>query len=29
MGAVMAAEWIEDKKGFFEFTAVMDEIIGK
>jgi 4-hydroxy-tetrahydrodipicolinate reductase len=29
MGAVMAAEWIVDKKGFFEFTAVMDEIIAK
>jgi 4-hydroxy-tetrahydrodipicolinate reductase len=28
-GAVLAAEWIVDKKGFFEFAAVMDEIIAK
>ncbi len=29
LGALMAAEWIVGKKGFFEFTAVMDEIITK
>jgi 4-hydroxy-tetrahydrodipicolinate reductase len=29
MGAVMAAEWILDKKGFFEFASVMDQIIAK
>lgn len=28
-GAILAAEWIVGKKGFFEFTDVMDEIIGK
>lgn len=27
-GALLAAEWIVGKKGFFEFTAVMDEIVG-
>ena len=27
LGAVMAAEWIKDKKGFFEFSLAMDEII--
>ena len=27
LGAVMAAEWIDGKKGFFEFTAVVDEIV--
>lgn len=26
-GALTAAEWIVDKKGFYEFTDVMDEII--
>ena len=29
LGAVMAAEWIIGKRGFFEFTAAMDEIIAK
>lgn len=29
LGALIAAEWIVGKEGFFEFTAVMDEIIGK
>ena len=28
-GALMAAEWIVGKQGFFEFTDVMDEIVGK
>jgi len=28
-GALMAAEWIIGKQGFFEFTDVMDEIVGK
>ena len=28
-GAILAAEWISDKKGFYEFTDVMDEIIKK
>lgn len=27
-GAILAAEWIVGKKGFWEFTEVMDEIIG-
>ena len=27
-GAIMAAEWIEGKKGFYEFTAAMDEMMG-
>ena len=27
-GAVMAAEWIVGKKGFYEFTDVIDEIVG-
>jgi 4-hydroxy-tetrahydrodipicolinate reductase len=27
-GAIMAAEWIEGKKGFCEFTAAMDEMMG-
>jgi 4-hydroxy-tetrahydrodipicolinate reductase len=27
-GAIMAAEWIEKKKGFFEFSACMDEKLG-
>ncbi|HTK25855.1 MAG TPA: dihydrodipicolinate reductase C-terminal domain-containing protein, partial [Pyrinomonadaceae bacterium] len=26
-GAILAAEWIVGKRGFFEFTEVMDEII--
>ncbi|CAN5762287.1 4-hydroxy-tetrahydrodipicolinate reductase [soil metagenome] len=25
VGAIMAAEWIENKKGFYEFSACMDE----
>jgi len=29
LGAVMAAEWVVGKKGFFEFSEVMDEIVGK
>lgn len=28
IGALMAAEWIIGKKGFYEFTDVMDEMIG-
>lgn len=28
-GAILAAEWIVGKKGFYEFVDVMDEIIGK
>ena len=28
-GALMAAEWIVGKKGFYEFTDVMDEIVHK
>ena len=28
-GAIMAAEWIIGKKGFFEFTTVMDEFLAK
>ena len=28
-GAILAAEWIVGKKGFYEFTDVMDEILGK
>jgi 4-hydroxy-tetrahydrodipicolinate reductase len=28
-GAILAAAWIIGKKGFYEFTDVMDEIIGK
>lgn len=27
LGAIMAAEWVVDKKGFFEFSEVMDEIL--
>jgi 4-hydroxy-tetrahydrodipicolinate reductase len=27
-GAILAAEWVVGKKGFWEFTEVMDEIIG-
>ena len=26
-GAILAAEWIVGRKGFYEFTEVMDEII--
>lgn len=26
LGAIMAAEWIENKKGFFEFTDVLDSL---
>lgn len=29
LGALMAAEWIVGKTGFFEFTEVMDEIVGQ
>ena len=29
LGAILAAEWIIGKNGFFEFTDVMDEIIKK
>jgi 4-hydroxy-tetrahydrodipicolinate reductase len=28
-GAILAAEWIVGKKGFYEFTEVMDEILKK
>ena len=28
-GAILAAEWIDGKKGFFEFSDVMDEILKK
>lgn len=28
-GALLAAEWIIGKKGFYEFTQIMDEIIGQ
>ncbi|HEU4388870.1 MAG TPA: 4-hydroxy-tetrahydrodipicolinate reductase [Blastocatellia bacterium] len=28
-GAVVAAKWIAGKKGFFEFSEVMDEILGR
>ena len=28
-GALMAAEWIVGKKGFYEFTDVMDEVLNK
>lgn len=28
LGAIMAAEWIVGKTGFYEFTDVMDEMIG-
>jgi 4-hydroxy-tetrahydrodipicolinate reductase len=28
-GAILAAEWIAGKKGFYEFTDVMDEILEK
>ena len=29
LGALLAAEWIIGKSGFYEFTEVMDEIVGK
>jgi 4-hydroxy-tetrahydrodipicolinate reductase len=29
LGAILAAEWIVGKKGFYEFTEVMNEIVGK
>ena len=29
LGAIMAAEWIVGKTGFYEFSNVMDEILGK
>jgi 4-hydroxy-tetrahydrodipicolinate reductase len=29
LGALMAAEWIVGKTGFYEFTDVMDEIVGQ
>lgn len=29
LGAITAAEWIIGKKGFYEFTNVVDEIVGK
>jgi 4-hydroxy-tetrahydrodipicolinate reductase len=28
-GAILAAEWIAGKKGFYEFSDVMDEIINR
>ncbi|MFN2500959.1 MAG: 4-hydroxy-tetrahydrodipicolinate reductase [Pyrinomonadaceae bacterium] len=28
-GAILAAEWIVGKKGFYEFSAIMDEILQK
>ena len=28
-GAILAAEWIVGKSGFYEFTAVMDKIVGR
>jgi len=28
-GAILAAEWIVGKKGFYEFTDVMDEVLGQ
>jgi 4-hydroxy-tetrahydrodipicolinate reductase len=28
-GAILAAEWIVGRKGFYEFTDVMDEILKK
>lgn len=27
LGAIVAAEWIAGKKGFYEFTEVMDEVV--
>jgi 4-hydroxy-tetrahydrodipicolinate reductase len=29
MGAIMAAEWIEGKKGFYEFSDVIDQILDR
>lgn len=29
LGAIMAAEWVVGKKGFYEFTDVVDEIVRK
>ncbi len=29
VGALMAAEWLAERKGFYEFTEVMDEILGR
>ena len=29
LGALMAAEWIIGRKGFYEFADIMDEIVGK
>ena len=29
VGAILAATWITDKKGFFEFSDIMDEIVGR
>ena len=28
-GAILAAEWIAGRRGFYEFTDVMDEILTK
>ncbi len=28
-GAILAAEWVEGRKGFWEFTEIMDEILRK
>lgn len=28
-GAIMAAEWVVGKKGFFEFTEVLDDVLGQ
>lgn len=28
-GAILAAEWIVDRKGFFEFSEIVDEILGR
>lgn len=28
-GAIMAAEWVAGKRGFFEFTDVIEEVVGK
>ncbi len=29
LGAILAAQWIVGKKGFFEFTDVMDEVVNR
>jgi 4-hydroxy-tetrahydrodipicolinate reductase len=29
LGAITAADWILGKKGFYEFTDVVDEIVGR